>query len=41
MFVAIYKTACYTVSLPLKLGLAGADRPDIAGIFSQLRWIWG
>ncbi|AKN16853.1 geranylgeranyl pyrophosphate synthetase idsA2 [Mycobacterium haemophilum DSM 44634] len=36
MSVATYKTACYTVSRPLQLGLAAAaDRPDIAGIFGQ------
>lgn len=36
MSVATFKTAYYTVSRPLQLGLAAAaDRPDIAGIFGQ------
>ncbi|GAB3001700.1 bifunctional (2E,6E)-farnesyl/geranyl diphosphate synthase [Mycobacterium bourgelatii] len=36
MTVATFKTACYTVSRPLQLGLAAAaDRPDIAEIFGQ------
>jgi geranylgeranyl diphosphate synthase type I len=34
--VATFKTACYTVTRPLQLGLAAAaDRPDIAAIFDQ------
>ena len=36
MSVATFKTACYTVSRPLQLGLAAAaDRPDIAKVFHQ------
>ncbi|CAM2851729.1 geranylgeranyl pyrophosphate synthase [Mycobacterium intermedium] len=36
MTVANFKTACYTVSRPLQLGLAAAaDRPDIAETFQQ------
>jgi geranylgeranyl diphosphate synthase type I len=36
MSVATFKTACYTVSRPLQLGLAAAaDRPDIAQVFHQ------
>jgi geranylgeranyl diphosphate synthase type I len=36
MSVATFKTACYTVSRPLQLGLAAAaDRPDIASVFHQ------
>lgn len=36
MTVATFKTACYTVSRPLQLGLAAAaDRPDVAEIFGQ------
>lgn len=36
MTVATFKTACYTVSRPLQLGLAAAaDRPDLAAAFHQ------
>jgi geranylgeranyl diphosphate synthase, type I len=36
MNVATFKTACYTVSRPLQLGVAAAaDRPDVQAVFSQ------
>ena len=36
MTVATFKTACYTVSRPLQLGVAAAaDRPDVHAVFSQ------
>ena len=36
MSVATFKTACYTVSRPLQLGVAAAaDRPDVQAIFGQ------
>jgi geranylgeranyl diphosphate synthase, type I len=36
MTVATFKTACYTVSRPLQLGVAAAaDRPDVAAAFAQ------
>lgn len=36
MNVATFKTACYTVSRPLQLGVAAAaDRPDVIDIFGQ------
>ncbi|ETW23579.1 bifunctional (2E,6E)-farnesyl/geranyl diphosphate synthase [Mycobacterium gastri] len=36
MTVATFKTACYTVSRPLQLGVAAAaDRPDVAAAFHQ------
>lgn len=36
MTVATYKTACYTVTRPLQLGLAAAaDRPDVAAAFDS------
>ncbi len=36
MNVAMFKTACYTVSRPLQLGVAAAaDRPDVQTVFQQ------
>jgi geranylgeranyl diphosphate synthase, type I len=36
MTVDTYKTACYTVSRPLQLGVAAAaDRPDVQAVFGQ------
>ena len=36
MTVATFKTACYTVSRPLQLGVAAAaDRPDVQAVFEQ------
>ncbi|AAS04228.1 polyprenyl synthetase family protein [Mycobacterium avium subsp. paratuberculosis] len=35
MNVDTFKTACYTVSRPLQLGAAAADRPDVHDLFSQ------
>ena len=36
MTVATFKTACYTVTRPLQLGVAAAaDRPDVAAAFAQ------
>ncbi|HUH72664.1 MAG TPA: bifunctional (2E,6E)-farnesyl/geranyl diphosphate synthase [Mycobacterium sp.] len=36
MNVNTFKTACYTVSRPLQLGVAAAaDRPDVQAVFSQ------
>jgi geranylgeranyl diphosphate synthase, type I len=36
MTVATYKTACYTVTRPLQLGVAAAaDRPDVGAAFGQ------
>jgi geranylgeranyl diphosphate synthase type I len=36
MTVATFKTACYTVTRPLQLGVAAAaDRPDVAAVFAQ------
>jgi geranylgeranyl diphosphate synthase type I len=37
MTVNTFKTACYTVSRPLQLGVAAAaDRPDVQAVFHQL-----
>jgi geranylgeranyl diphosphate synthase type I len=36
MTVATFKTACYTVTRPLQLGVASAaDRPDVMAVFEQ------